>query len=266
MNEHGIVNSFYENGTFLFFYQILKVNRTASSEEIKKNYHTLSKIYHPDSKQGNVEMMQKIGLAYRILKNQDTKNLYDSYYIKQGEKNTAHSTSDSHQPKHTFSGVNTGSNQFSWNYICKLLRKCHYSDRMIQGFIAWCQNHSISISSGSELSSRFKEYRSFNREEAKVKKTNFEDSSQPRYHVFNSNRFNYYPASDSFYYRQMMIRQMMVASLLNSYFESSISMSPRVSNLEVYSVFPNRMTLYPYIPASRVVFYSKPKIKYYYCA
>ncbi len=266
MNENGIIDSFYENRVFLDFYQILEVNRNASGEEIKKNYHRLSKIYHPDAERGNAERMKKIGLAYRILRNQDTRNLYDSYYINQGKKNTASSSHRFHQESHTSSSMNTSNTYFSWNYIRELLRKCHYSDRVIQGFILWCQRNSVSISSGSELSSRFQEYRSLNQEKATVGKTYFEESSKEKYDFFNPNRFDSFQALDSIFYRQMIVRQMVVASLLNSYLESTISVLPRISNLEVYRVCPVRMLLYPYTPISRVTFYSKPKIKYYYCS
>ncbi|MDE6476928.1 MAG: J domain-containing protein [Mycoplasmoidaceae bacterium] len=266
MNEKGIIDSFYENGVFLDFYQILEVSKNASSEEIKKNYHRLSKLYHPDSKLGNVQKMQQIGTAYRILKNDETRKLYDSYYLNQGKKSTTNPTKNFHeysQPKHTFSNMNDSKDCFSWNYIREILRKCHYSDTEIDGFIAWCQRNYISISSGSELSSKLREYNSFNYETNQVKRAYYNEPKKQNYVFTSSSNFGY-QLFDSIFYRQMMIRQMVIANLFSQYLESSISFYPRVSNFQVYGVYPARMVLYPYMPTTRVVFYSSPKVKYYF--
>ena len=58
-------------------YQILGISPSASDDEVKKAYRTLSKKYHPDYKQNasleerqkSEEMMKRINAAYDILKN-----------------------------------------------------------------------------------------------------------------------------------------------------------------------------------------------------
>lgn len=50
-------------------YDVLKVDKNASIEEIKKSYRTLSKIYHPDRPNGNAEQFKLISEAYEILTN-----------------------------------------------------------------------------------------------------------------------------------------------------------------------------------------------------
>lgn len=267
MNEKIVIDSFYENGVFLDFYQILEVNRNASSDEIKKNYRSLSKIYHPDSKQGNEKKMQQIGTAYRILKNEETRKLYDSYYLNQGKKGSTNQEQDiqkNNQPKHTFSSIDYSSTCFSWNYIRELLKKCHYSNTKIDGFIAWCQRNAISISSGSELSSRLREYDSLNYVPNQIKRTYYKVPQQENRVFAGFSNLEYSSVMDFMFYRQMMVRQMIVASLFNQYLENSFSFFPLVSNLQIYETPPVRMTLYSYVPDSRVVFCSRPKIKYYY--
>ena len=63
------------------FYNILGVDESSSSEEIKKAYRKLSLKYHPDKNQGNLEsvkMFQKISEAYEVLGNPEKRNEYDN--------------------------------------------------------------------------------------------------------------------------------------------------------------------------------------------
>lgn len=265
MNEKRIIDSFYEHGIFLDFYQILEVNQNASSEEIKKNYYRLSKMYHPDSIHGNVEKMQQLGTAYRILKDEETRKLYDSYYLNQGKKETtkqAESFYNYHAPRSTFSSINRSSASFSWDYIREILRKCHYSDIKIDGFIAWCQRNSVSISNGSELASKFREYNSLNHEANQMKRTSYEYPQEERRFVDFRNLE--YSSIHSMFYRQMMVRQMVMSSLFSQYLENPLFSYPHVSNFHLYRTPSVRMVLYPYVPTTRVVFYSRPKVKYYF--
>jgi len=264
MNDKKVIDSFYENGVFQDFYKLLEVNSSATEEEIKKSYRRLSKIYHPDFKTGNEEKMKQLGTAYRILKNEETKRLYDSYYLNQGKNKNVNQSESFHEyrePKSTFSN-NYSSSYFSWNYIRCLLRKCHYSDSKIEGFITWCQANGIFISNGSSLSSKLREYNSLNYEENQIKKTNDIKSQEEKYRVFQN--LGYQEAIESIFYRQMMVRQMIVSSMIRRYFENPITSFSPVSNLQIYGIYPVRVTIYPYVPTSRFVFYSRPKVKYYF--
>lgn len=59
-------------------YQILEIKSTASENEIKKAYHKLAKIYHPDKNKSidAKEKFQKIQSAYEILSNNETRQEY----------------------------------------------------------------------------------------------------------------------------------------------------------------------------------------------
>jgi DnaJ-class molecular chaperone len=62
------------------FYEILEVPETASMEEIKKSYRTLSLKYHPDRNPGKPEMVakfQKINEAYEILGDESKRKEHD---------------------------------------------------------------------------------------------------------------------------------------------------------------------------------------------
>ena len=58
-------------------YEILGVNETASSRDIRKAYIDLSRIHHPD-KGGNENDFKKIGEAYDILFNPEKREQYDN--------------------------------------------------------------------------------------------------------------------------------------------------------------------------------------------
>jgi curved DNA-binding protein CbpA len=56
-------------------YQILELKQNASTDEIRKAYYRLAKIYHPDKNKNNdtTEQFQKIQSAYEILINDNTR-------------------------------------------------------------------------------------------------------------------------------------------------------------------------------------------------
>ena len=59
------------------YYEILNVDRTATKTEIKRAYHSLAKIHHPD-KGGEAEKMRQLIEAYEILRDDESKNEYDA--------------------------------------------------------------------------------------------------------------------------------------------------------------------------------------------
>ena len=64
---------------FKDYYRILGIERTASSNDIKKAYHRLSKQYHPDLYPENpvvLDKFQEITEAYNVLGNLDSRLQY----------------------------------------------------------------------------------------------------------------------------------------------------------------------------------------------
>lgn len=60
------------------YYQTLGVNKTASSEEIKKAYRKLAHQYHPD-KGGDEKKFKEINEAYQVLSNSEKRAQYDRF-------------------------------------------------------------------------------------------------------------------------------------------------------------------------------------------
>lgn len=58
-------------------YEILGVEPTANSDEIKKAYRKLSLLHHPDRPNGSSEMFKNINEAFEILGDPKKRNLYD---------------------------------------------------------------------------------------------------------------------------------------------------------------------------------------------
>jgi hypothetical protein len=58
------------------YYKIMGLQRNATPEEIKKAYHKLALIYHPD-KGGDVTKFTELGEAYATLSDPDKKQKYD---------------------------------------------------------------------------------------------------------------------------------------------------------------------------------------------
>lgn len=68
------------------FYSVLKLNRSADAHEIRRNYQTLAKQYHPDKlpvsctaedRASASQQFQKICQAYETLSNEELRKSYD---------------------------------------------------------------------------------------------------------------------------------------------------------------------------------------------
>ncbi|MCP4151825.1 MAG: molecular chaperone DnaJ [bacterium] len=64
------------------YYEVLGVERSAGSDELKKAYRQLAMKYHPDRNQGDTESEEKFkeaSEAYSVLGNAEKKQMYDQY-------------------------------------------------------------------------------------------------------------------------------------------------------------------------------------------
>jgi molecular chaperone DnaJ len=60
------------------YYEILEVDKSASSDEIKKQFRKLSKVHHPD-KGGDAEKFKELNEAYEVLSDKDKREKYNKY-------------------------------------------------------------------------------------------------------------------------------------------------------------------------------------------
>lgn len=68
----------------LSFYKVLKVEPTATQDEIKKSYFNLAKMCHPDVGTITHDEFLKIQEAYSVLKDPEQRRIYDREHM-QGE-------------------------------------------------------------------------------------------------------------------------------------------------------------------------------------
>ncbi len=61
------------------YYETLGVDRTASSDDIKKAYRRLAHKYHPDKAGGDEEKFKEVNEAYQVLGNEQKRNQYDRF-------------------------------------------------------------------------------------------------------------------------------------------------------------------------------------------
>ena len=59
------------------YYQILELNDNCSKHEIRKNYRSLSLIYHPDKNNGDDTEFKKINEAYEVLYDDEKRKRYN---------------------------------------------------------------------------------------------------------------------------------------------------------------------------------------------
>lgn len=68
-----------------FLYEVLELPFTASEEDIKRAYQTLSRTHHPD-KSGNSHMYVKITRAYEVLSSRIKRHIYDTDGLEEVER------------------------------------------------------------------------------------------------------------------------------------------------------------------------------------
>lgn len=61
------------------YYKILNLEKTATSDEIRKSYRKLAAKYHPDKEGGSQELFQELQAAYEILSDPEKRKIYDKY-------------------------------------------------------------------------------------------------------------------------------------------------------------------------------------------
>lgn len=67
---------------FIDYYKVLGVSSNATQSEIKKAYHRLTKVYHPDKNNNSAEAnerYQEINEAYHVLNDPERRKKYDTY-------------------------------------------------------------------------------------------------------------------------------------------------------------------------------------------
>ncbi len=73
--RHAVRNNDLPN-----YYEILRVSRDATQDEIKKKFRELAKKTHPDkTKEGSEEKMVELNRAYEVLSNRQSRVKYDKY-------------------------------------------------------------------------------------------------------------------------------------------------------------------------------------------
>ena len=66
------------------YYAILQIQKTASQNDIKSQFRSLAKKWHPDRKQSDdaEKKMTQINMAYEVLSNIKRRNMYDQHFSK----------------------------------------------------------------------------------------------------------------------------------------------------------------------------------------
>jgi len=66
------------------YYAILQIQKTASQNEIKNQFRSLAKKWHPDRKQSDdaEKKMTRINMAYEVLSNTKRRKMYDQHFSK----------------------------------------------------------------------------------------------------------------------------------------------------------------------------------------
>lgn len=91
------------------YYKILEIKQSATLDEIKKAYRTLSKRYHPDMNKNGVEQFKSINEANSVLSDPAKRKVYDAQY------SVHFKPKNSHQSTHSKSTQATSNSSTSTN-------------------------------------------------------------------------------------------------------------------------------------------------------
>lgn len=134
-------------------YEILRVSQTATLEEIKIAYRRMAIEYHPDINPGANnkachEMMCKINEAYRVLRDAETRKLYDQTLKENSQKPYSCNVDKSSKTKNSKTSTTEYKNrtyeEISYNYdsVYEYYNSVDFDENTQQDFIDWIYNFS----------------------------------------------------------------------------------------------------------------------------
>ena len=91
------------------YYKILEIKQSATLDEIKKAYRTLSKRYHPDMNKNGVEQFKSINEANSVLSDPAKRKVYDAQYSVHFKPKNSHKSTPSKSTQ-TTSNSSTSTN------------------------------------------------------------------------------------------------------------------------------------------------------------
>ena len=77
------------------YYKILEIKQSATLDEIKKAYRTLSKRYHPDMNKNGIEQFKSINEANSVLSDPAKRKVYDAQYSVHFKPKNSHQSTPS---------------------------------------------------------------------------------------------------------------------------------------------------------------------------
>lgn len=88
------------------YYRLLRIDRHATQDEIKKAYRSLALQHHPDLNpdEASEEHIKKLNTAYAVLSDPEQRYLYDAY----GAAVRGRPHGQTHQPGRPFGGCRAG--------------------------------------------------------------------------------------------------------------------------------------------------------------
>ncbi len=122
------------------YYEILKIQKNASKQQIKSSYKALVKQYHPDLYRGDKEFaehkIKEINEAYAILSNPEKKAEYDEFLTPTVTSNLYYTTYEPHSPSPDPTNPPPDREQ-KWTFSKWLAEKFNKLDRkkQLQAFI-----------------------------------------------------------------------------------------------------------------------------------
>ncbi|MFD1673930.1 DnaJ domain-containing protein [Alicyclobacillus fodiniaquatilis] len=128
---HQAVCGLCKNRLDSTYYDMLGISKNASMQEVKRRYHALTKMWHPDKNSGNahaLEVFKSITHAYRVLSDPYEREAYDLTLKKQ---EITQIENESREPDN--SNKEMDEKQFQLNLMIVLMTVC----ALVMIFIAW---------------------------------------------------------------------------------------------------------------------------------